>query len=472
MSERIFGDLPLRFLARVTIQFRTPFVVRSGRLSGPSQKAFVRDANGLPALPGSSITGVLRHAYGAARGFQAAEDLFGQQLSDGVAEGTRTMASRLAVSWGAVHGQDDVPVEGLHSALPTDPVLAAAMKGNLRDHVAIDGRGAADGRRKFDETVVGAGHRFTFELLLAGDDADRPAWTDLLGLLQWTGLRFGAGSRRGFGAFDVVRLQEGRFDLRDEADYRAFCAVPRDLGASPGLMATKVPAIVPSRSIEVRLKALRAVGPWLFGGGQGSEDISPVAETVVGWGMDGGAISAEPLFYLPAASIKGALAHRVAWHYNRLAGLRADAPGVVAADHVGRANATVRALFGEIKEDDGSGSRGLLMFEDVFVPAGTVSPTTFWHVSLDRFTGSARAGLLFTESALGRTNLGDYVISIVASDGAGPTPRVKHSLAAALDDVRRGRLPFGAGGGRGNGGFVCAAVEWNDDGAWLEEGGP
>ncbi|HLO77960.1 MAG TPA: RAMP superfamily CRISPR-associated protein [Magnetospirillum sp.] len=473
MSECSPSDKPIRRLARVTVGFRTPFLVGGGRRDIRSQKGFVRDANGLPALPGSSIAGVLRHAFTQLRGQPAAERLFGAVLRDGVADDASRPASRLAVSWGAIHGADDQPVEGLHPDPASDPVLAAAQSGHLRNHVGIDHRGAAADRRKFDETVVGAGHRFSFELLLAGDDADADEWAALMGLLHWPGLRFGAGSRRGFGAFDV-EVAEAAFDLADPAGYDAFCSLPRALGARQGLSPWTKAAIAPQPTSCIRLRGLRAEGPWLFGGGtgQGDEDMVAVAEPMVTWLNGRGSVSAEPVYYLPGSGIKGVLAHRVAWHFNRLTGIRADGLDDP-APHVGSANAAVRALFGEVGGEQGRGRRGILMFEDLFLPTAVAADGPTWHVSMDRFTGGARRGLLFSERPLAAGALPDYTITLVIPEGESLSGDVRAALDATLDDLRRGRLTFGSGGGRGNGTLRCDTVEWWewDKGQTVPRGG-
>ncbi len=59
--------------------------------------ALVTDANDLPAIPGSSLAGVLRHLWRGTYGSHTHDDaLFGYQ------SGNLGDASRLAISWGAL----------------------------------------------------------------------------------------------------------------------------------------------------------------------------------------------------------------------------------------------------------------------------------------------------------------------------------------------------------------------------------
>jgi len=52
-----------RYLARLTIEFETAFIIGGGQDDLLFDDVFVADANGLPTLPGSSLAGVLRHAW-------------------------------------------------------------------------------------------------------------------------------------------------------------------------------------------------------------------------------------------------------------------------------------------------------------------------------------------------------------------------------------------------------------------------
>jgi CRISPR/Cas system CSM-associated protein Csm3 (group 7 of RAMP superfamily) len=483
---------PSIYVARVTIQFETPFAVRRGAGDLLTDSAFVADAAGLPALPGSSIAGVLRHGleeYAARSGpmFTAdhIRDLFGFSGLADDKDGGR--GSRLSVSWGCIHDAADRPVEGL-SAASADPVLLAARRGVLRDHVRIDHRGTADDTGKFDERLVGAGHRFTFELAMPGrEDNDEGSWNLLLGVLLWPGLRLGGCTRRGFGRFSVERIRARRFDLQAKpgepvsADVMAFRALPVPLSSEvpddllPDITKTLEPT--PVRPLgSVTLRGLEATGAWLFGGGSpvGLEDIAPVSEPRVVWttrnGRDHGDVSAVPSYFLPTSAIKGVLAHRVGWHFNRLAGRFADdqPDSRYVAALTGSANAAVRTLFGTVpKRDEGEARAGALLMDDIHLDGETGSQTDF-HVAIDRFTGGVRAAALFQERVLHPRVLGDYRILFVDPDAAlkhAGTDRdmVREALRAALEDVRRGRLAFGAGAARGNGGFRCRDVDWNPE---------
>ncbi|HCF61172.1 MAG TPA: hypothetical protein DFS52_24640, partial [Myxococcales bacterium] len=209
-------------VARVTIQALTPFVVGTGGGDDLRDSVCVSDANGLPTIPGSSIAGVLRHALAAGEDPDRHPDcreLFGYQ------ERNEGASSRLEVSWAQVHDEDDRPVPFRGARL--SKLLAFLATGVERDHVRLNARGAVDGKGKFDETLVPTGARFTFELII--EDPGEGELERILGLLARPELRLGGRSRRGFGAFELVRVRSRVFDLRKPDDRKAWAALPRAL---------------------------------------------------------------------------------------------------------------------------------------------------------------------------------------------------------------------------------------------------
>ncbi len=89
-------NLPFFYLARLTLETLTPLSIGTGAADGVFDVELVRDANGLPTIPGSSLAGVLRHLYWQTYGESDKEiqRLFGfQSLNEGE-------PSKLHVSWG------------------------------------------------------------------------------------------------------------------------------------------------------------------------------------------------------------------------------------------------------------------------------------------------------------------------------------------------------------------------------------
>ncbi len=460
-----------RYVARVTLEFTTPFLIGTGRGGDVADAVCVSDPNGLPALPGSSLAGVLRAACQSAYTKAVTDDLFGFQERD------QGAGSRLTVSWACIHDCHNVPVEGL---VPperlNDDVLAKALLPAIRDHVRINhrGAGAADDRAKFDEQAVCAGQRFTFELALAGNADHQVHWENLLTLLGNPDLRLGGKTRRGFGAFRIQALRTRVFDL--STDFAAYQNHPVRLAGPDGeLHDTPLNPGKPS-SLRVELH-LRPQSYWMFGGGvdltgaTGNADMAPVRDSRVVWKNDCGRVE-EDLLLIPATGLKGALAHRVAFHYNALMGDFADqktasTDSATQTDEmfyrlVGENNPAVGELFGYCKDSGVEGQRGRVIIDDQFLtpdPPQQLVP----HVGIDRFTGGARDGVLFSERPLWQGPELRIPMRITRPEGV--SPETRKALALALADLAGGRLQVGGGHGRGLG-YFKGEVIWPEGENW------
>lgn len=461
-----------RYLARITIEAVTPFHIGSGWEGEVSDAAAVTDANGLPALPGTSIAGVLRSLFESAFGPDATRQLFGYQRRQ---EG---QGSRLSVSWGFIHDSKNLPVEGL---VPpdnlNDEVLRSALNPTLRDHVLIEHRGVSDAakRGKFDELAICAGYRFTFELELAGDAKDSLTWKRILDLLTQPEIRLGGKTRRGFGCFKVIAISEHDFDLHsamtDYLNHPVSLQKP-----APSLQKYQSNSSA-SSSIKAEL-ILEPRGYWMFGGGEdikpGEADMAPVRDQRIVWNNNNATVDSD-IIYVPGSSVKGALAHRVAFHYNAIKGVFADEIGSDdIEDKVGANNDAVRELFGYAKDRADSsnrdGRRGIVMIDDVFVksePDSHLIP----HVSINRFTGGALESALFSERPLWKGKSVRINIAIDANHAQSVTNDTRKALKSALEDLAQGRLQLGGGSGRGHGFFEAKQpIAWSDGGTWIDGG--
>lgn len=450
-----------RYLARVTIQFETPFIIGGGN-DLFFDDVFVSDANGLPTLPGSSLAGILRHAWKDA-GHGEGEELFGCSGSDGY-------GSRLSVSWGCIHNKDSRPVEGIitdRSIIAADPVLSEAKIMTARDHVRLNHKGAAADKGKFDERSVSAGHRFTFELLLEGSEKDEVAWNNLLLLLRSESIRIGGKTRRGYGQFNVETLQCGVYDITTEQGFAAFAASPVSLAEKASLPDILGQIPVTSAQSAVATLTLQPEGFWMIGGGYDSEvDMAPLKANRIVWNEGTGSVQYNRAI-LTGSAVKGAIAHRVAYHFNRLTG--AFAGEVKPEECTGTNNRAVKALFGCEKTGE-TGQRGRVIIGDLFLD--NPGPQKILnHVSIDRFTGGARTleGALFDEKPYYGGESFTLKVAIHESD-VFEEKQIRQALAAALNDLADGRLAIGAGAGRGNG-YFKGDLEWNQAGAtWLAGG--
>jgi CRISPR/Cas system CSM-associated protein Csm3 (group 7 of RAMP superfamily) len=459
-----------RYVLRAVIEFSAPFLVGAGRKGDTADAVFVSDANGLPAIPGSSLAGVLRSRFREMFSEAETERLFGFQKRD------QGEGSRLTVSWACIHNSANTPVEGIvPPEFRDDPVLVKAMMPSVRDHVRISHKGAssAEERGKFDEQAVCAGHRFTFELELSGTEAERALWNSLLQVLAAGNIRFGGKTRRGYGACRFISMKTRVFDLR--TDFDVYAGHPVSLAEnSPCLEEMQIPG--PSGTNSIRL-FLSPLGYWMIGGGtdlpgqEGEADMAPLRDCRVTWKGEKGTVE-ENVLVIPASSIKGALAHRVAFHYNALKGVFADSLSQEELPSLcGEGNRAVRELFGFSKgsaaaQGDSSsgkeeeGRAGRVFIDDIYL-AGDPLSQFVPHVGIDRFTGGARDQVLFSERPLWKGDPVQLCITLSSLQGMEDSNDVLKALRAAIIDLAGGSLQIGAGGGRGLGYFRAEQpIDW------------
>jgi len=441
-------------VARITIQTTTPVTVGTGGGDDTRDSICVADASGLPAIPGSSIAGALRHALAGAGDPDtdaACRRLFGFQ------EKNRGASSRVEVSWAQVHDTGDRPVPFRGADTRGNALLAFLATGITRDHARVNARGAVDDRGKFDETLVPTGARFTFEIVVV--DPDGGELDKLLDLLAAPTFRLGGRTRRGYGRFRLVRVLRRDFDLTRPDDRRVWRELPADLHRkAEGLVEMKelprgrLPADAALAQVEITPE-----DHWIVAGGEpvdaflpdedGVPDMLPLSEQRIEW--PGGKIT-EHFALLPAASLKGALRHRSAYHCRCREGGFVEAP--LAPEQLGTEAQPepVQRLFGSIRDDD-SGRPGRVHLTDLYVAADQRRRAMLEHVSIDRFTGAPVSGALFDEAPHFR---GDQALRFdLIVDRRTLEPGDLELLDDALEDLVGGRLAVGGGANRGHGYF-------------------
>ena len=83
----------------------------------------------------------------------------------------------------------------------------------------------------------------------------------------------------------------------------------------------------------------------------------------------------------------------------------------------------------------------------------------FNHVSIDRFTGGAIDGALFSEKVIDGRDLELKTTIMVKDTGEEGLNDALECLERALKDIDLGTLTFGGGSGRGHGTFKCSIIK-------------
>ena len=431
-----------RFLAHIVIEAKTPLKVGGGKNNLFYDAPVQKDFNGLPMILGTSVAGILRRAFEEYIGEEVANEIFGTKRKEkdqsenekakkdkNKKEDEDLLGSRLIVSNALLLDEKGMVCEEL--LLEKSKFLQLFDSLPIRDHVAINANGTAKDAGKFDEEVVFSGSRFKFSLELSGtkDEFER-----ILNLLSDPTLRLGGGSSKGFGALAINEIKWGEFDL---------CSYKSSLNDNPeGFVKFDLKSKPNENFLRYEL-AITADDFFMFGSGFGDVDAdhTPVTESVVDYETK--ELSKQKIL-IPASSIKGALSHRTAFHYNKIKE-KFDGNG-----KVGSENEAVKEIFGYEKNKNKNGAKGKILISDCFLSYNPQQESkVFEHVSIDRFTGGAIDAALFQEKVVSKKD--EFIIKIWLkndlSDGA------LKAFEQSLDDVVKGRLSLGGATTKGYGFF-------------------
>lgn len=443
----------LRYMARIVVETLAPLKIGSGEAAIKTDATVSRDVNRLPYIPGTTIAGLLRHAMPK----ELRADIMGFQNRE-AGEG-----SRLTVSEARLVGIGGKVIDGLlNRELLTEEerqYVHSFEQLPIRQHVRINHRGTAVEHGKFDEEVVPRGARFCFELELRSDTDMQGKFDALLKTFSSTSFRIGGGSRKGFGKIVVRALDTCSLDLCREEDLRLYIEKQASLSARwAGYIHQEIQAQSQDAQwihYELRLKPQDMI---FFGSGLGNKhaDMSVVSEQFIEWSDNN-----EPTWYqtdqtilIPASSVKGALAHRMAYHYNKAKEIFADKIAVeYMGDYIGKVNEAVHTLFGMSGERGEDMRRGCVLLSDVLqLRQPATQPKVLNHVKIDRFTGGTIDGALFSEQPLYAVGE-EFKLSIEVERSALAEETVEQALERSLEDICAGILPLGGGVNRGNGIF-------------------
>ena len=417
----------------------------------------VRDANGLPILSGTSLTGVIRHSF-AQYASEADKRLFGTRYRTG-GRGASD-ASAVSVSDALVIGEKGQVVEGLDTdrAWRGDPVLDFLARDQpvQRDHIRLNSAGVVENTGKYTRAALPAGSRFRLQMELRAHQDLSEYWTTLLNFLKSRFLRIRGATRSGRGLVRICRAAEASLDLARPEDRVALQRDWSRLDTDVSFSNVKVPNDPMAGFARSYCRELSAEGFFRFGAEQPrglSSDpkaAKMLIEPVISWDASPTARDETPTgterLVIPASAIKGALRHRTAFHLSCRKGLFDGTA----------AQADLTDLFGVARVSDargkGSGGAGRLVFHDIFLELPQSSEVTVMpHSSLDRFTGGVRRRILFAEELLGNT-AGRFALHI-GLQSEPDDPDLMAAFEDSLADLEMGWLGLGAGWAKGNGTF-------------------
>lgn len=466
----MISSRPNFYFLKLILEAQSAHAIHTGHGDTTHDSLIVRDANGLPTLSGSSLAGVLRHQYQQRYGEVSANNLFGY------AQGEKGQNSWLNISWGLVHNSKNQAYEGLISqaTIDQDQILSFLkdQKPIVRQRVRLTDLGCAEEAGKFDVTLVPAGTRYTTFLSYWCDGSDESIlhWKHLVELLNSDSIRVGQGTRSGYGLFKIIQMFQAQWNLTTVEGRQGYCQRRRSRTDHFGLSEV----ILPPQSlgnVTASLK-LKAEAGWRIGGGEKYlennkndriPDLLPMHETKIIWKSNQASLINQDQYLLPATAIKGAIRHRIAYHYNCLNGLFTEDASCLSTEQ----NPAVVKLLGYTQGQQAQA--GLLSFKDIYLTEQQVQTMT--HNKIDRYTGGVIRGALFSEVVLWQSEINVEINVLQPKVEIEPT--IKQALALTLEDLAQGWLSLGASGSRGLGIFTDhtgCGTQWSDQQQWLNAG--
>jgi len=440
--------------ARIMVECASPLSLGSGAVPSEGDMEILRDANGLPMLPGTSIAGALRSKLTP----EIQKTLFGFQMAGEADHDKAGRISRVAVDMGYVHDSKNIPVRGLRlEGFEGDEVLKllGSRYPVRRSHVKLDHRGvsALESRGLHERTAVPRGTRFSFDLRFWPEpngvirDTDQENWRSLITQLSRQDFRLGGATRRGYGAVKVLTIQQLEIDLT------------KALSADASAVFAEVKRTVPAQVKPWKTISLKPDNYWRVGGGDKTFspelkktkdhpiDQTPYLENVIEWRNNNehsATAEIKQSLIIPASSIKGALKHRTLFHYLRIKKIYSLQTNPY----------PLEKLFGRLS-DDGHGEIGKIIIDDGLAEIGEPSIPNQSHFqvhnSIDRYSGGTRNGMLYSE---------ELVLANIRFTLQQPENVPEELLSAfecALQDLCEGRLALGAGSAKGHGYFSKAS---------------
>ena len=159
-----------RFLARIIIEAKSPLNIGSGNKGIKTDSLVLRDINGLPFIPGTTIAGLLRHSLGKDEAYLM---------------GSQDMGSSLIITEAKMLNCDGQVLDGiLTQEQLNNHFLADFRQLPIRQHAKIGHRGSTIKGGKFDEEIVFKGTRFCFEMEMLSEESDDTAFKNLLNTLN------------------------------------------------------------------------------------------------------------------------------------------------------------------------------------------------------------------------------------------------------------------------------------------------
>lgn len=432
----IYGELVLE----------TPTCLGSGDTESPTDMPVLRDSvSDRALLTGASLAGALRnYLWEYEKGYEKKEEQ--REKKEEKADQSNLTRDLAMLLFGGMRSDDD----GNQSPLIVEDALSSAVPTvELRDGVKIaPDTGTADNGAKYDLEFIAAGTEFKlgFELLIEQKHDEAIAQEQYeaqlcqalalaLHGLESGEISMGTKKRRGFGRCRVTEWQVWTFDLRQDQERTAwlmFDHTVRDFSAPQSSIVQALGLTLEQTDCRDRLcinATFTLDSPLLIRSGQDEIGLAP--DVIHLKSRRAGENAPVPI--LSGTSLTGVMWHRAERILNTL----------------GQPTAMLKQIFGFVDENklaEPARASRLVVHEGVI--AGKTHDLVQNRVAIDRFTGGAYHGALFSEQPV----FGTHETTInVELELRNPKDGEIGLLLLLLKDLWTGDLPVGGGRSIGRG---------------------
>lgn len=394
---------------KIEFELAAPLAIGSGD-NESTDKDLIRDANGCPYIPASSITGVIRDILTKKDKVKAKEYFGDVEINRGNKEDVSMSESRIVF-------YDATICEG-------NPRVT------VRDSVALDDFKTAKKGAKFDMEVLEPGVKFTtFIEQNYTSEANEDYGLEIAKAFLYDRPVFGGKSMRGYGTICNTAVFAKTFDLsisRDVKDWLEFDIYDTGTIWDGCEIPDKDVDNVREITMQLKLKGGISIRRYTTKVSKGENSEPDMEQLTVG---------KEQIPVIPGTSWAGAISQRM--------------------KEFGIKKAERGSIFGFVEgEGKDSKARSIISFSESQISGGEFKLIS--RNSIDRFTGGTVDGALFTEKTYygGETDL-----KIGWHSDESMPDLAKKALAAALADLHYGFLSVGGETSIGRGIFTITKID-------------
>lgn len=446
------GKIIKKHYLKITFQLDSPLCIGSGR-NDITDQDILRDARGIPYIPGSAVAGVLREACQGIMDDKAWKYYFGYSSTNtgNKVKSDDDIIESQIIFYDATLVGDNKDKEG-------NPKYRISQ----RDGVALNEYKSAKKQAKFDREILEGDCKFQTFIEISEEQSDvnekvkaDEVLTNIAKIWKETDIRFGAKITRGYGKICNVEIIGKNFDFtsKDEIsswlDFDIFeenswenAILYKDMLNT--LMKDNIWTLKDNNRLSLKLRLEGGLSIRRYSTECSDEESSPDQEQLTTLKFDKN--GSEEVAVIPGTTWAGAIGHRMEELIKRskVQEVERSKDDIQKYYYFGTVNSKVK-------------EKSLIYFSESKLTGGQFKKMS--RNAIDRFLGSTAEGALFTEKIYigGETTLdisfGDpYNTAVSYSDD------FINALAATLTDLHEGYLAVGGATSVGRGIFSILEI--------------